>query len=512
MKALARSIGALVILLILLLPAMGSSLGATQAGADPCPRSAAITPGPGAGAFYTTVSPFEHFDSQRTQVFPYACSVSELGTDVQARSSSVNFSTPYVPFTRDRGELFVYGYGLDAATQGGFVSKVDTETLNELWRTQILATAILHQWSYPGVGLSHGNGFLYATYANIIVKLDPITGETLIRRELPQDPTGTGATYNGMIVMPDGRIVAKGMERGPCPPLPEGEPTVDDPDDLTIITQVTPPEPSTGRITYGQTDGNDYVYVAGDSSVFRYIYDDGQLTLDEAWGPVTYRTGAQTPDTAPGVLGDYIVVQSNFLPTVEPLTVTAIDARDANHHFTITPFPDTTDSWNVSKPVLDADNNIIITNDDLGGKMAGVRLDPVSGLSIIWSRGLVSQDFSALVGDPTHRNVVITNYDASTGDRAVWLDEATGETLAQSDILSSNPAPGNIVMPGFDGKFYYIAADGTLTQLSLHRAGSTPTIPATGASDNSLITLVLTLALGLLLVGAGMFLRRRGTQ
>jgi hypothetical protein len=56
-----------------------------------------------------------------------------------------------------------------------------------------------------------------------------------------------------------------------------------DPDDLTILMSVKPPEPSTGRITAGQTDGIDYVYVAGDSTLFRYRYDGGQLVTDDGW-------------------------------------------------------------------------------------------------------------------------------------------------------------------------------------------------------------------------------------
>jgi hypothetical protein len=111
--------------------------------ADPCPRSAVLDTGLTDSAFYSTVSPFEHYHSDRTQVFPFACSLRELGgARIEARSSSVNFSTPYIPFTRDRDQLFVYGYGRDAATEGGFVASVDTSTLDERWRTQILANEI----------------------------------------------------------------------------------------------------------------------------------------------------------------------------------------------------------------------------------------------------------------------------------------------------------------------------------------------------------------------------------
>ncbi len=464
--------------------------GAQAAGwaeADPCSRSAVLETGRTDGAFYSTVSPFEHYHSDRTQLFPFACSLRELGgSKIEARSSPANFSTPYIPFTRDRDELYVYGYGRDAAAQGGFVSRVDTSTLHERWRTQILANQIPNQWSYPGVGLAHGNGFIYAIYANVLVKLDPTTGATLARRELPEDPAQTGAGYNGMIVMPDGRIVAKGIERGPCPALPSSAPASQeafeglicaahnklpstivtvDANDLTILTTVRPPEPSSGRITAGQTDGRDYVYVPGDSSLFRYRYADGHLTLDPDWGPVTYRTGAQMPGTAPGILGDYIVIQTNFLPSLAPLTVTAADVRDSSRHFSITPFPGSHASWNPSKAALDIENHMIITNDSVAGQMAGVYLDADRGLSIRWRRREATLDFSALVGDPEDRNIVVPDFNLLSGDRTLWLDEATGRTLASSRVLASGPAPGNIVTPGFGGRFYYVSSAGTLWEL-----------------------------------------------
>jgi hypothetical protein len=160
------------------------------------------------------------------------------------------------------------------------------------------------------------------------------------------------------------------------------------------------------------------------------------------------------------------VIQTNFLPALAPLTVTAASVRNSNRHFSITPFPGAVLSWNVSKAALDADNSMIITNDTAYGQMAGVTLDPSRGLKLRWIRRDTTMDFSALVGGPRNRNVVVPNYTRSAGDRVLWLDEATGNTLARSQVLSSEPAPGNIVVPGFNGKFYYISSDGQLWELS----------------------------------------------
>jgi hypothetical protein len=56
--------------------------------------------------------------------------------------------------------------------------------------------------------------------------------------------------------------------------------------------------------------------------------------------------------------------------------------------------------------------------------------------------------------------------DYSSSDRTLGLDEATGDTLAASQVLSSKLALGNIVTPGFGGKFYYLSAEGQLWELS----------------------------------------------
>ena len=406
---------------------------ATQAAAlprehrgDPCFRSRELATGPAAGGLYSTVAPFEHFSVRRTQLFPATCSLRELAgrgpVRIRARASGADFRTPYIAATRERDQLYVYGYGANAATEGGYVAGVDPVTLRQRWRTRIRDTRPPGQWSYPGVMLVHGNGYLYAIYGNVLVKLDPRTGRTLRRRDLPEDPAQTGAAYNGMVVLPDGRIAAKRIERGPCPgsgtpvtdaaagaiaglacAVANGLPTdivVVEPRRLRVLSSVRPPEPVTGRITVGRLGRSVYVYAAGRDNLFRFRYASGRLRLDRGWGPVTYRTGAQRPGTGPGLLGDYVVVQTNFLPSTAPLTVTAVSARDSRRVFRIRPFAGggSGSSFIVSKAALDAANGMVITHDTSAGQMAGVRFDPRRGFSIRWRRALTSLSFSALVG------------------------------------------------------------------------------------------------------------------
>jgi hypothetical protein len=445
-----------------------------------CPRDHGFETGRSNGGLYATLAPFEHFGSARTQVFPHTCTVRGA---VRARRAPGDYSTPYIAATRDRDQLYVYGYRPDAARQGAYVASVDPRSLRERWRTAIRDPSPPAQWSYPGVMAVHGNGFLYAIYGSVLVKLDPGTGRTLARRELPEDPRLTGAAYNGFVVLPDGNIVAKKIERGPCPAAlqPPAEPAtvgalagltcaaanslpsrivVVEPRRLRIVSAVKPPEAITGRVTYA----HGRLYAAGRDSLFRYVYRRGRLRLDRTWGPVTYRTGAQRPGTGPGLLGEFLVVQTNFLPAGEPLTVTAVSTRDDRRVFRVRPFPDSTGSWIVSKPALDADNRTVISHDTSAGRMAALRLDPRRGFSVRWRRPLSSLAFSALVGPPGARQIVIPDR-GEAGERVVWLDERSGRVRARTEALSPQAAPGNIVTPGFGGRFYYLSGEGALWEL-----------------------------------------------
>jgi hypothetical protein len=466
---------------------------AVAATGDPCPRSRDLDVGRTSGPYYATVAPFEHHGSSRSQVFPATCATSELPgrgpVRIRARRAPADFSTPYTAATRDRDQLYVYGYGADAATQGAYVANVDPVSLRVRWRTRVPDASPAGQWSYPGVLAVHGNGFVYAVYGNVLVKLDPGSGAVLARRRLPEDPQGTGAAYNGLIVLPDGRIVTKGIERGPCQsgaPAP-GVPAsagafagltcavrnalpshlvVVDPVHLKVLSTVTPPEPVTGRVTFGALDGRGYVYAAGRDNLFRFRYAHGALALDRGWGPVRYRTGGELPGTGPGLLGGFLVVQTNFLPSTEPLTVTAVSVRDARRVFRSRPFAAVAarGSWILSKPALDAANGTVVTHDSSAGQMAALHLDPRRGFTVRWRRALTSLDFSALVGPARDREIVIPDH-TSAGDQVVWLDERTGRVRARSAPLSQASAPGNIVTPGFGDRFTYLSGDGRLWEL-----------------------------------------------
>jgi hypothetical protein len=68
------------------------------------------------------------------------------------------------------------------------------------------------------------------------------------------------------------------------------------------------------------------------------------------------------------------------------------------------------------------------------------------------------------VAPPATGQIVIPDL-SEQGDQVTWLDERTGSERARSAPLASSSAPGNIVTPGFGGRFYCLSAAGRLYEL-----------------------------------------------
>jgi hypothetical protein len=460
---------------------------------DPCVRSRDLRVGPTNSAYFSTVSPFEHFDSQRTLVFPSTCTLAEIAgrgpIKIVAREARRTYAKPYVPITRLRNQVYIYGFGTNPQTDGGFVASINPVTLVQRWRTTIKAPPPA-QWSYPGVLTVNGKGFLYAIYANVLVKLDANTGKTLARRLLPENPKGYGAAYNGLVILPDGRIVAKGIERGPCAKsgtfaglqcasknaLPSPVVVVD-PGNLKILSHFTSIQPITGRVAAGSIGHTVYVYMAQRDNLVRYRYQRSNATLhlDKGWGPVRYRTGQQTPGTAPGLLRNWAVLQTNFLPSTSPMTVTAVNIFNSKKVFRIKPFARATrilgHSFEVSKSALDSATGNVYTEDSGVSQLVGMHFDAKRGFRVLWRDRVESLEFPVLIGPPAHRQIVFTAY-YKGGDHVVWINAATGRIVARSGVLAHAPAPGNLVMPGFGGAFYYTGNGGQAWLLRPVRAGT----------------------------------------
>lgn len=467
-------------------------------GLDRCFRSAALAPEPAAAPWYPTVAPGEAFSSERTHTFPYTCALHEIagaGPDSVHARTIKGLPGIYNVVTRNRGELFALGGATmptetcdgdsDLCATGPYAAKIDAHTLEILWKTRIHDAKQDGDWDYPGVIGVHGNGYVYLVNGYHMAKIDPADGAIVKRLKLPT-PQGRkpgDTVYNGFSILSDGCLVAKSMTRK------EGA-TADsikallfyhdkavpsiiavvEPDDLTLVAEAEVDEPVLGRISNTVFNDREYIYVSGVKSLFRYIYGNGRITLDDQWGPVPYCDGRKKPGTAPAILGDFVVVQTNFQISSAPLFLTAVSQADDSRVFHFAPFAD---SWWLpgslqwSLPTVDAENNRVYAYDFLKGRLAAIDLDPEEGFATAWVAKQRSLSFAAIIGPADNRTLVLddANLPSPTTVRVIWRDAATGRELTKSPILPQGF--GLPITPGFDGVMYYPSHNGMLTELRI---------------------------------------------
>lgn len=497
---------------------------APPATVDRCVRSAALTPGAVGGPLFRTVAPFEHHDIERSHLFVHTCSTTELVGDaavqIVATTAPDDYATPFNAATRARDEVLLHGFGGQAGEPiGGYVAMLDADTLEQRWRTPIYDNEPAYQWSWPGMVTAHGNGFVYAVYGNRFYKMEPQDGRILAERELPENPNG--AVYNGFDVFPDGRMVTKNMESPLCPvsvvnslipysaanallsravgvqtfgglachlllnTLPSTL-MVLDPDALDVVAELTLPEAMAGRVTVHVHDGRTYAYIPGRANLYRYEYTGTAMVLDEDWGPIPYVETGEGPAAAASFIDDFVILHNTGYAKAGSLF--AVDIRDADRQFRIDPFAPADGaplgpSFVLSQQATDDDNNIVVALDTFALRLGAFHFDPDTGFEKLWERPSLSIAYTTLVGPPEQRQVVVPDQlqlgpvtdDEAAGilqDRVLWIDLFSGEVIVSSDGLDVLPAPGNIVAPGFDGRFYYPGASGSLIELQVRDAAA----------------------------------------
>src|SRR6185295_11252907 len=228
-------------------------------------------------------------------------------------------------------EVFLYGggYGDVAGGTGAFVAKVDPATLEPVWHTQLIDTVQTDEWNSPGVLSALRDGYLYQIYGYRLAKLAPRDGRVVKTIELPTLAAQRDTSYNGLDALPDGTLMAKTVYReAGCEEqgfsafvnctdpanVPNSLVVAIDPRTMKVIGVVEAPEFIGGRLTATRFQGKDYVYLAGTTTAFRYLYANGQFTLDESWDPGPIYEKGQTSGTAMVVMNDWVVLSTNAAP------------------------------------------------------------------------------------------------------------------------------------------------------------------------------------------------------
>ncbi len=436
--------------------------------------------------WYPSLMAFEHADSGRSHVFDQAYFGGSLTgpNAVNERISLDRFPAGYNVAYKDSQTMFVYGGANPNATgaTGSFVARVDPITLRTVWKNQLIDTSKNGQWNWPGVLSVMSDGNLYVIYGYHLAKLDPTDGHVIADVALPTGGWFPGDTvFNGLDAFSDGTLVAKTMYRlhndpGSGIDSPDGPPTQSiilaiDPRTLQVRSQIVAPDFLSGRITATTFNGRDYAYVAGSTSIHRFLWADGQLTLDSSWAPGNIYLPGQTAPTSPVVMRDWIVFHTDAQAATAPVSVWAINQADASVRYTIQPFaqyPLLSGHAYLAASSVSADpvSGLIYTMDSGPGYIGAVKLAP-GGLQLVWSARQVTSEFFALIGPPDRRVEVSTSwFDRNHPiDEVVWRNAATGQVLARSAPLPG-VMHGIMVQPGYHGNMMYLGMEGALIELS----------------------------------------------
>ena len=456
--------------------------------------SSTIVPGPNDTGIYTTVTAFEHADAGRTHRFSDAVIGGDItnptNNNVSVRTAPEAYPGAYNIVTRNPDELYIYFgvYGEIEEATGPTVALLNADTLEEVWRTTVKEFPP-ETWNYPGAIGLHGNGNLYAIGGNVIAALDPGTGNILKSTALPT-ANETNSSYNGFVTASDGTIFVKPLYRS-CDTVggkalldcPDTEtPSVlsaINPDTLNVTAQAEVSEPVFSRLSVGTHGNEDFVYMQGTTSLFRYRWNGTSLTLDEEWGTVRVLKEGQVGTASPSIADDWLFFQTNGLPSsTAPMTVWAISTKDSNVRYSMDPFADLTQdqSFNVSMGSYDPENSRVYVADTGIGYTAALAFDPATGFDVLWRKEQTTLAYTMLVNPKNQRVFVASNLTGlgsrvnpllARNEQVVFRNAATGVELARTDKLARMNNGANLIA-GYRGRFYFLGQDSNVHELVVY--------------------------------------------
>ena len=474
-------------------------------------RGSASIASPG---YYPSLSGAEISGADRSGCFPFASfsgSFSEPNQVFAWHSEDEYQGTTFL-CTREPGELFLCGGNLPKAKPpvlpGPYVAKVDATTGRQIWRTYLENANVSGHW----IGVNNlnvlANGLIVTSWSNQIALLDPDTGLIVRSAVLPSGkappcdshfkhltvaPEGTlilknqsrpaGVTDQGTMAMAKG--VRKGME------MPPSIFVAVDARTLEVLDTAQLPELAATPHGITTLDGRIAIYTCATDYAYRCFWDPDAktLTLDDSW-KVPYLEDGQSTGDAPGIMGDWIVIQTNGIGARVPSSVVAINQHDSTRMTSLTPFGPLKKlqmSLAPPKPCIDLENDMLYSADAGVGKVAGIRLDQETGeMTTEFTVDATTLTFQPLIGPKDQRVLVLSNMkgdipkmsallDVVSGkykEQVTWREAATGHVLAESDFFE--PLTFNsLIVPGYGGRLYYPTESGFSTlQVCERRRGT----------------------------------------
>jgi hypothetical protein len=469
-----------------------------------CVRNWAKDPANNYLGYYPAISAPEHTDNVRSGLMPCGDFTGDFGGQNQVFKYQSETTYPggigLVVFDGpNAGYLWAGGI---VPGPGQYVSKFDPSTGKEIWRTWLSNNEISGQWLALGSLAIIKDGTLVAAAGHTFWKLDRQTGDILASKAQPIEGTpAKDHNFDGIVVAPDsqGTLLIKSQTRAvgcttqtnnamaSCLPASGSNPNsvfvAADPTTLKNLDSIQIDQNVTARTVAVKHNGKIYIYGNGAKSLVRVIWDPTTQTLtqDKSWEPKVILPG-QTGGASPVVMGNWVIADSNANPSTKtPQCVFAVSQDNPNDVHSVCPwgksFPvasGATTSETPAAPGIDPETSQIFVDDYFLKGVYAIHLDQRTGdMKAQWSRpDWWSSDYFTMVG-PKNQRVLVSqniNADTTTADIAtgfdytesvLWVNEATGKTIAQSADGPST-APGSLINPGYGGRFYAMGNDGSL--------------------------------------------------
>jgi hypothetical protein len=463
--------------------------------------------------YYPSLAGAEISGSERSGCFPSAAFTgSHTGPNqVFAWRSEDEYQGVTFLCTREPGELFLCGGNLPEAKPpvlpGPYVARVDATTGRQIWRTYVENANVSGNW----IGVNNLNilasGKIVTAWSNQIALLDGDTGRILRTGSLPSGKAPSGDShFKHLTVAPDGTLILKNQtrpkefqEQGTMAmlkgfrkglELPPSNFVAVDGETLEVLDTLQLEELAATPHGITKFEQKIAIYTCANQHAYRCFWDPAakKLSFDEKW-KVTYLSEGQSTGDAPGIMGDWIVIQTNGMGAKVPSSVVAINIHDSRRSTSITPFGPlkrTQMSLAPPKTCIDLENNMLYSADAGVGKVAGIRLDQATGeMTTEFIVDATTFTFQPLIGPKEKRVLMLTNMkgavpgmgavlDLATGkytEQVTWRDAVTGRLLAESDFFE--PLTFNsLVVPGYGGRCYYPTNTGYLTIQVRPRAGA----------------------------------------
>jgi hypothetical protein len=379
---------------------------------------------------------------------------------------------------------------------GPYIAKADAATGAQIWRTYVENPNVSGRW----IGNANLNilpdGNIAFAWSHFIALVDGDTGEILRTNTLPPgDAPIEDVNFKHLTIAPDGTLILKDQTRPVGCTLPgtmaiiacarQGMKSPNsvlvavDPSTLEVLDSLPLPEPAPSPHIVAPYKGRIAIYMGLEQSMRRYFWDPEtkQLSADDTW-VVNPLVEGQQALTAPAIVGDWVAVQTNGLFSDNKASSVVVvhkdDATNMHSAFTFGELAPGGISFAPPKNGVDPENNMIYSADMGMRKVAGIRIDPVTGaLETAFVVDNISNTFQPLIGPSDARVLLLTNIALASDDEAItdavaksnyseqltWRDAATGEILAQSDFFEPLTV-NSLTTPGFGGRIYFPTAMG----------------------------------------------------